>query len=84
MSSNVIVTLVCMLESLPESTHEQVVEHLREYIKDLRDEQEWELALQRSAKQLQAASRRVEQEIEAGKVQPMGCELSLVEPGSSR
>jgi hypothetical protein len=37
MSSTAIVT-VTKMESLPEPTQEQVVEHLREYLEDLQDE----------------------------------------------
>jgi len=71
MASNAITTLVQMVESLPESAQEQVVEHLREYIEDLRDEREWELAFQKNASRLRTASRKVKQEIEAGNAQPM-------------
>lgn len=42
MSSPAIATIVKMLESLPESAQEQVVEHLREYLADLQDELEWD------------------------------------------
>ncbi len=71
MSSNAIATIVQMVESLPEQAQEQVVEHLREYIEDLRDEREWDLAFKRTATRLRAVSRRVKQEIAAGKTEPL-------------
>jgi hypothetical protein len=42
MSSAAIFTVIKMLESLPETAQEQVVEHLREYVEDVRDELEWD------------------------------------------
>lgn len=71
MSSNAVATLVQMVESLPEAAQEQVVEHLREYIEDLREERQWEMTFQTTAERLEAASRRAKQEIVAGKAQPM-------------
>ena len=38
MSSPTITTMIKMMESLPERVQDQVVEHLREYLEDLRDE----------------------------------------------
>ena len=38
MSSRAIATLVEIMESLPETLQDKVVEHLREYLEDLRDE----------------------------------------------
>ena len=36
-----------MIESLPEEAQDRVVEHLREYIEDLRDEMRWMLRLRK-------------------------------------
>ncbi len=44
MSAEAIATLIKMMESLPEVAQDQVVEHLREYIEDLRDELQWGLS----------------------------------------
>ncbi len=38
MSSKAIATAIKMMAALPETTHEQVVKHLREYIEELQDE----------------------------------------------
>jgi uncharacterized membrane-anchored protein len=38
MESNAIATVVKMMESLPETEQNQVVEHLREYITEMQDE----------------------------------------------
>jgi hypothetical protein len=40
MSSRAIATLVKIMESLPETLQDKVVEHLREYLEDLRDEEQ--------------------------------------------
>ena len=41
MSSPAINTVIKMMESLPEDKQDKIVEHLREYIQDLQDEQKW-------------------------------------------
>lgn len=71
MSSETIATLVKMLESLPDTAQDQVVEHLREYIEDLRDELRWDLSFEKTQKQLAAAGRRAKQEIAEGHAKPM-------------
>ena len=38
MTSTAIATVVKMMESLPEATQNQVAEHLRSYIAEIRDE----------------------------------------------
>jgi hypothetical protein len=48
MSSAAIFTVIKLLESLPETAQEQVVEHLREYVEDLRDELEWDSVFART------------------------------------
>jgi hypothetical protein len=59
------------METLPEGTQDQVVEHMREYLAEMQDEQQWEIAFQRTQQQLIAAARRAKQEIAAGKAEPM-------------
>jgi len=66
MSSTAIVTLVRMLEGLPEPAQDQVVEHLRQYIQDLQDELGWEALFQRTQPQLVAAARRARREMAEG------------------
>lgn len=71
MSSTVITTLIKMMETLPERTQGQVVEHVRDYIAEMQDEQQWDSAFLRTQKELIAAARRAKQEIAAGKSEPM-------------
>jgi hypothetical protein len=42
MSSKNITTIIRMIESLPETTQNQIIEHLREYIANLQNEREWD------------------------------------------
>jgi len=71
MSSASIATVVKMMESLPETVQDQVVEHLREYIEDLRDELQWHISFKKTQQQLVAAAKRAKQEIADGRAKPM-------------
>lgn len=62
----VVVTIIKMMEYLPEATQDQVVEHLREYILHLEDELEWDRAFEEKQTQLIAAARCAREEIAAG------------------
>lgn len=64
-------TIVKMMESLPEATQKRVVIHLRDYLADIDDEEEWDALFQETQPQLIAEAERVEREIEEGKVEPM-------------
>jgi translation initiation factor 2B subunit (eIF-2B alpha/beta/delta family) len=74
MSSSAIATLIKMMESLPETLQDKVVEHLREYLEDLRDEEQWNLSFQNTQQSLIAAAKRAKQEISEGKAQPLDIE----------
>lgn len=71
MSSRAIATVIRMLESLPESAQDQVVEHLREYIEDLRDELQWDVLFEKTQQQLVAAARRAKLETAEGHAKPL-------------
>ena len=71
MPSAAIVTVVRMLEQLPEATQNQVVEHLREYIEDFQDEVRWESTFTKTQSKLVAAARRAKREITDGKAEPL-------------
>jgi hypothetical protein len=73
MSAEAIATLVKMLETLPETAQGQVVEHLREYIEDLRDESRWDLSFEKTREQLAAVGKRAKQEIARGHAAKMIC-----------
>jgi hypothetical protein len=60
-----------MLESLPEITQKQVVEHLREYIATIRDEAQWDKQFQNEQAQLTKAARKAKEQIAAGRAQPL-------------
>ena len=71
MSSTAIATVTKIMESLPETAQDQVVEHLREYLEDLRDELQWDTLFKKTQPQLIAAARRARKEIAEGLAQPM-------------
>jgi len=71
MSSPGIATVVKMMESLPETAQDQVVEHLREYIEDLWDELQWDALFQKTQQQLVTAAKRAKQEISEGHAKPL-------------
>lgn len=71
MASTAIATLVKMMESLPETTQNQVVDHLRDYIADLRDEIRWDVSFKRTAKPLVTAARTARAEIAQGQATPL-------------
>lgn len=74
MSSAAIKDLVEMVEALPSELQERVVEHLREYIADLQDEQQWDESFSRTQSALVAAARRAKQDRAAGKATAMDYE----------
>jgi hypothetical protein len=51
------------IESLPETLQQQVVEYLKEYIEDLKDELRWDESFEKTQPQLVAAAQRAKQEI---------------------
>ena len=71
MSTAAIETVVKMLETLPVPTQERAIEHLREYIADLRDEADWDARFNQPSAKLFAVAERVRKEIAEGKAAPM-------------
>ena len=71
MSSTAIATVIKMMESLPETAQDQVVEHLREYIEDLQDELQWDISFKKIQPQLIVAAQRARQEIAEGRAKPL-------------
>jgi hypothetical protein len=63
--------MIKMMESLPASVQDQVVEHLRKYLEDLRDALQWDRAFQDTQTQLMAAARRAKQEKAQGQARPL-------------
>lgn len=71
MSSESIVTVTKMMESLPEPQQEQVVAHLRDYIADVWDEVQWDAQFERTQDPLVEAARRAKEAIAAGHAEPL-------------
>jgi hypothetical protein len=71
MASAAAVTVVEMLESLPESVQNQVVERLRDYIEDMREDAQWDELFARSQDKLEAAARKARAEIAQGLAVPL-------------
>ncbi|MEG4274659.1 MULTISPECIES: hypothetical protein [unclassified Microcoleus] len=80
MSSRAIANLVEIMESLPETLQDKVVEHLREYLEDLRNEEQWNLSCENTQQSLIVAAQRAKQEIPEGKAQPLDIDISLEIP----
>ncbi len=67
MVSEATITIAKMLETLPEQLEDKVVEHLREYIEDLRDEAQWTESFSRTQNSLVAAATQAREDILDGK-----------------
>lgn len=74
MSAATIETVVKMLETLPVSIRERAVEHLREYIEDLKDEARWDAQFDNSSSELSEMAKKARKEIAEGKAAPMDFE----------
>jgi hypothetical protein len=74
MSAEGIATIVKMLETLPDGAQEQVCDHLREYIEDLRDEMQWDAFCANNHYAIVQAARRAKREIAEGLSEPMDFE----------
>lgn len=77
MSSRAIATLVEMMESVPETLQDKVVEHLREYLEELRDQEQWNLSFENTQQSLIVAAQHAQQEISEGKAQPLDIDIVL-------
>jgi hypothetical protein len=71
MATPALSTILKMIESLPETQQNQVVEHLREYIADLEDEDTWDKAFAKTQENLAYKTRQAEKQIAEGKSEPM-------------
>lgn len=71
MASTAIATVIKMIESLPEDAQGQVVEHLRDYLEEMKDEAKWDNAFRKTQPQLAAAARRAKRQIAEGRAKPL-------------
>ena len=70
-SASTMMTIMKMLELLPEQLQDRVVEHLCEYIEDLRDEARWNESFSRTQEALVTVARAARKEIAEGKARPL-------------
>jgi len=64
-------TILKMIEQLPESEQDRVVEHLREYLAGLEDEEKWNAAFAKSQDKLVYVAREARKQVAEGKAKPM-------------
>jgi hypothetical protein len=64
-------TMLKMLETVPDSLQEEVVEHMRDYIEDIRDEARWKESFAGTQDKLITVARQARREIAEGKARPM-------------
>lgn len=74
MSSPAIVTIVKMVESLPDELQAQVVEHVRAYLAEIEEEKRWDESFKRTKHNLVAAAQKAKAEIASGLATPMDYE----------
>ena len=70
MSSEAIATVVKMMELLPESTQNQIVEHLRTYLMEAQDELRWDELFNKTQSKLVAMARLAKKKVAEGKACP--------------
>jgi len=66
-----VTAIITLLQTLPETTQNKVVEHLQEYLADLQDELVWDNLFTKTQDRLVAAAQRAKQEIADGKAELM-------------
>ena len=74
MHSPATITIVKMLEALPEQFQDRVVEHLRDFIEDMADEARWDESFSHTQEKLAAFAQQVRKETAEGKAVPMDFE----------
>jgi hypothetical protein len=75
MTSASAATVTRMLETLPEQLQDRVIEHLREYIEDLREDAQWRDAFAHSQEKLVDAAREARQAIAKGEATPLDIDM---------
>jgi hypothetical protein len=74
MESAATTTITKMLEALPEQFQDRVLEHMREYIEEIREEAKWAESFSKSQSKLAFIARQVRKEINEGKAVPLDVE----------
>jgi len=65
------VTIAYMIEALPPHSQDQVVDHLRSYLEDMREDIQWNESFARSQDILVAMAKQAKLAIKQGKASPM-------------
>lgn len=71
MESETTMTMIKILETIPKEYQEQVVEHMRYYIEDIREEIKWNESFSKSQNKIVNAARQARKEIKEGKAVPL-------------
>ncbi len=71
MKNESLTTLEKMLEPLPEAAQQRIIEHVREYIAEMRSEWHWEGLYQERKLPLEKMARLAKQQISEGKARPL-------------
>lgn len=71
MSSESIATVVKMMESLPESAQNQIVEYVRNYLMEIQDDLRWDELFNKSESKLVAMAQLAKRQVVEGKALPM-------------
>jgi hypothetical protein len=71
MATEASVTVARMVEALPPPLQDRVVEHLREYLDDLRDDERWSESFAKTRDKLVAAAREARRQIAKGESSPI-------------
>lgn len=71
MSSEAIATVVKMMESFPEPTQNQIVEHIWSYLIEIYDELRWDELSNKTQPNLVAMARLAKKQVAEGKARPM-------------
>jgi hypothetical protein len=71
MTSTAEMTILKMIEALPEQLQDRVVEHVRDYIEEMRDEAQWDDLFSRTKESLAATAQQARKEISEGKAIPL-------------
>ena len=67
-------TITKMIESLPKSMQERVLEEIKPIISEALDEAEWQIQFEGSQEKLVSVARKAKREIKTGKAEPMDYE----------
>ena len=74
MKSTATLTIVKMLEGLPEAIQDRVIEHLRDYIEDMREEAQWAESFSQSQVKLASLAQQARKDKAEGRASSMDFE----------